>query len=216
MATILSIYNAALAELGQRDLQSVTEQSQARWVLDALWDAGLVKQCLEQGIWNFALRTVKATNDPTSPSFGYAYRFSKPSDWVRTKQISSSDKFDPPLNDYADEGSYWYANVTPLYIQFVSNHPSYGANLSRWPESFIRAVTMHLAMLAAPRLLPHAQATEILRGQQGLIVRSRGAMKDAESKDASNQPPEFTPLGSWARSRGSNRPIDRRGNRLIG
>jgi len=216
MASILSLYNGALAELGQRELQSLTEPVQTRWVLDNLWNSGFIKRVLEQGIWNFALRTVQMTSEPVGPAFGYEYRFQKPTDWVRTHKISTSEKFAAPLNAYADEGGYWYADVDPLYIQFVSNHPSYGANLSAWPESFTRAVTLHLALLAAPRILPQAQALALLRGPQGLIARSRGEMKDAESKDASNQPVEHSPMSSWARSRTADYIVDRRGSRLIG
>lgn len=201
MATQLGIYNSALAELGQRELVSLSDPTEPRRVLDRLWDAGFVNQCLEQGEWNFAIKTVQSTDDPPAPAFGYQFRHLKPSDWVRTLKMSTIDTFDPLLDDFSDEGSYWYANFDTLYIQYISNHPSYGGNLDRWPESFTRYVSVYLARLAAPRLIPGPGAVAVLHGPQGLIALSSGLLRNAKSKDASNQGPAFFPLGTWAKSR---------------
>lgn len=198
MATRLGLYNAALALLGQRELASLSEPTEQRRVLDRLWDAGLVNRCLEQGAWNFAMRSVKSTDDPPAPAFGYDYRHAKPSDWVRTLRISANPEFLPLLNQYSDEGAYWYANYDELYIQYVSFHPSYGGNMAAWPESFTSYVELYLAVRAAPRILVAAEAQAVLRNLHPLADR---ALKNAKSKDAQNQPPESPPIGSWARAR---------------
>jgi len=204
MATKLGIYNAALAELGQRELISLTDSVEQRRVLDRLWDAGFADRCLEQGEWNFSVRTVKSTDDPPAPSFGYSYRHAKPSDWVRTLKMSTTETFDPLLNDYSDEGVHWYVNYDTLYIQYISSHPSYGGNLDLWPESFTRYAALHLATLAAPRLLPLRDSQAVLRGPQGLLQREILSLRNARSKDASNQAPVFPPYGTWAKSRSND------------
>ena len=201
MATKLGIFNSALAELGQRELVSLTDAIESRRVLSRLWDAGLVRYCLEQGAWNFAVRAVKSTDDPPAPAVGFLYRHAKPSDWIRTVRISAYPTFIPRLDVYRDEGQYWYADYDELYIEYISSHPSYGGNMDVWPESFTRYVVLYLAAQAASRLLVFPEAQRLLRGMDGLAMRVVGALRSAKSRDASNQPTEFSPLSSWARSR---------------
>lgn len=197
MATELSIFNGALVALGQRELVSVDDPVEFRRVLQRLWDTDFAKDCLEAGDWNFAMRSVEVTQDPPVPAFGFEYRFQKPSDWVRTFKLSAEDTFKTPLNEYTDEGGYWYANFNPIYVQYVSSHPSYGGNLAIWPESFTRYVEFALAVRAAPRILGPQATQAITKLESKMSV----TLKNAKSKDAQNQPPEFPPLGSWARSR---------------
>lgn len=197
MATELSIFNNALVELGQRELTSLEDPVEHRRVLKRIWDASFINGCLEAGVWNFAIRTVKAEDDPPAPVFGFEYRIQKPSDWVRTVKFSAYDTFNPPLNEFVDEGGYWYVNFDEIYVQYISNHPSYGGNMAIWPESFTRYVELALALRGAPRILG-AQATQPI---QKLEMKMSLALKNAKSKDAQNQPPEFPPMGSWARSR---------------
>lgn len=205
MAAQLDIYNAALAEFGARELTSLTDNVESRRVLDRLWNNGLINRCLEQGEWNFATRTVKLTNDPVNASFGLQYRFDKPTDWIRTHRVAMDGTFNTLLDNYVDEGQYWYAGFSTIYIQYISSDPDFGNNLALWPESFTRYVSLTLATLAVPRLLPLNEALRVLQGPQGLYLRSEQALRSAKSKDASNQPPEFFPMGTWARSRSVDR-----------
>jgi hypothetical protein len=197
MSTELSVFNNALVDLGQRELVSLEDPVESRRILRRIWEGSLINGCLEAGVWNFAIRTIKAEDDPPAPTFGFQYRIQKPSDWVRTVKFSTEDNFNTPLNEYVDEGGYWYCNFDVVYIQYISNHPSYGGNMAIWPESFTRYVELALALRAAPRILG-PQATSAIRDLEN---KMSVALKNAKSKDAQNQPPEFPPLGSWARSR---------------
>jgi hypothetical protein len=47
-----------------------------------------------------------------------------------------SETFDPPLLTVVDEPNYWYANIDPLYVKYVSNDTAYGMDLSIWSETF--------------------------------------------------------------------------------
>lgn len=81
MTTQLDIYNGALLHCGERFLASLTEQREPRRLLDRVWSSNGVKTCLEQGQWNFAMRTIQIDYDPSiAPSFGYARAFQKPND----------------------------------------------------------------------------------------------------------------------------------------
>src|SRR3990167_1754361 len=132
-ASKISLYNGALRLLGQTNLEDTDEAREPRYALDDAYDKGAVKQCLEQGVWNFALRSVEIDYDASiTPTFGLTRAFAKPSDWVRTAIVSSDEYFRNPLADteYRDEGGYWYSDLDTMWIQYVSNDAAYGGDLS--------------------------------------------------------------------------------------
>lgn len=197
MATKLGLFNGALRELGERKLSGLTEAREPRRVLDDVYEQTL-KYCLERGAWNFALRTIEIEPDESlTIDFGYRYGFSKPTDWLRTVGLAADEYFRDPLIHYADERGYWWADVTPLYVRYVSNDERYGLDLTAWPESFTRYVELSLAHRAAIGVTGSESTRDRVEGEM------KKAMMDAKSRDAMNDPPAFAPVGSWVRSRGS-------------
>jgi len=196
LATKIGLYNAALREIGETKLSSLSEARGPRYTLDDVYDDALL-YCLEQGQWNFAMRTVQIDSDDSiDPQFGYSFAFDKPSDWIRTCGISASETVHPPLLDYKDEGDYWHANVDPLYVQYVSSNASYGLDLTKWPATFTRFVELYLAARIAK---PTADNESVLdRIKRDLKI----AKADALSKDAMNEAVRFAPSGSWILARG--------------
>lgn len=201
--TQLKLYNGALAYLGERRLSSLTESRESRRVLDDVWAGGDFKRyVLEQGMWNFALRSVRLDNDPgIDPSFGYQYAFEKPSDWIRTLAVSTDEYFTTPLLEYSDEAGYLFSDNDQLYVKFVSDGDSYGGDLSLWPESFNEYAKVYMAYRASMRLSQSEDKTEYLRK---LSVKMRD---EARSRDAMNESTQFAPTGSWVSARsGISRP----------
>jgi hypothetical protein len=150
--TRLQLYNQALRICGERRLASLTENREPRHLLDQVWAEGGVDDVLEQGQWNFAMRAVQIDSDPSvDPAFGLAYGFTKPTDWIRTAGFCSDERFSTPLLEYKDEAGYWYADITPIYVRYVSNDSGFGAISRRGPghSRISRSVF---------RLLDHLQA----------------------------------------------------------
>jgi hypothetical protein len=203
MATKLGVYNDALELIGERSLSSVSENREPRRVLDGRYDSAL-NYCLEAGYWNFAMRSVEFTADTVvEPPFGFTYAFEKPSDWIRTAALSDSETFMTPLRHYVDEGDYWFADITPIYVRYVSNGATYGLDLTRWPETFTRYVVAHLAAEICERLTQNSSKLEELRRLE------KRRLADAKAKDAINDPVGRVPTGSWVLSRGAFRRHDR-------
>ena len=196
MASKLAVYNDALRILGERRLTSLTEARDHRYHLDDEYAVAL-DYCLEQGFWNFAMRSVSMTASASiTVAFGYQHAFEKPTDWLRTYQMSNNENFAPLLNDFKDEGGVWYADATPLYLRYVSNDTSYGGNLALWSPSFAYYVAARLALKCCPTICSgSAEKLETARNTETL------ARRDARSKDAMNEPPVRAPSGSWARAR---------------
>ena len=179
-----------------------------RRLIDEVYDDG-VEYMLGQGMWNFGSRTVaiEAETD-VEPDFGYNYTFEKPSDYIRLIKIADNGTMWPTLMDdageaYLEEGDYFHANVTPLYIQYVSDGVTYGRDTSLWPMNFRKAVEAYLAL----EIAPHAPRMSA-RGLEGLRSHYALMLKDARNKDAVNQASVRPPPGRLVRSRagfGSNR-----------
>lgn len=195
MASKLSVYNGALRLLGERRLASLTEDRSSRYEIDAAYD-DVLADCLEGGYWNFAMRSVEAEpDDDAAPQFGYTYAYSKPDDWVRTYTISANERFEPPLEDYQDENGYWFCDVEPLYIRYVSNDTDWGGNLGGWPRSFASYVE---ATLAVAVCLQITSSSEKLA--EAMKVQKR-AKTHAKANDAMNEPSRPLATGSWVNSR---------------
>jgi hypothetical protein len=199
-ATKLSLYNGALRVLRERKLASLSENREPRRLLDDAWGDGstngVVRYCLEMGQWTFATRTVEIDYSPSvTPSFGYDYAFDQPDDLVRTIGVFCDDDCSTPLLQYADERRYWYAYHQTMYVKYVSNHASYGADLSLWPENFSKIVEARLALEIAGNLT---------QGTDKVTLADRNwkeAKKEARSFDAMNKPTAFFPEGGWSQSR---------------
>ncbi|BES72163.1 hypothetical protein RE428_31810 [Marinobacter nanhaiticus D15-8W] len=210
MTDRLSIYNAALRHIGERELASLTENREPRRVLDGVWDDDFVDSCLEQGLWNFATRAIKITYSPSvEPPFGYRYAFDVPQDHVRTVALCSDEYFQVPLLQYTVEGEYWFSDLQEMYVKFTSNDQYYGGDFSLWPKSFTRWVELQMATMVCERLTQNASKLEALER------KARRALVDARSKDAMEESTKFMPPGSWTQSRSARAGRGRRdfGNR---
>lgn len=200
-ATQLGIYNDALRAIGERKLASLTENTEPRRVLDDHWNRsgvtmGAAIYCLERAPWNFATRSsALAASTSVEPPFGFPSAFNKPTDWLRTVAVCDDPSFKSPLADtgYADEASFWFANVETLYVKYVSSDSAYGLSLALWPMSFVDFVVMYMAKSVVSRLAP-SRKDEIEK-------QWMSALKSAQGIDGSNKPTSTQPLGSWAGAR---------------
>jgi len=214
MADKLELYNEALGHLEERRIRSLAEACERRRVLDDFW-LKAVAYCLERRFWNFSYRTVRIEPDESiTPEFGFKNAFTIPTDWIRTRLCSASPQLTPPLLNVREEAGFWYADVTPLYVQYNSNHATYGMDLARWLESFSSYVALRLARLACKRV---TGSDNLLEGPNGLIRQEEKAGRVAGATCAMNDPIGFAPRGRWVTSRqGGGRGDDPQGGSLIG
>ncbi len=197
MATKLGLYNGALLELGAAQLAATSDATKSRYVLDVVY-SDVVADCLQQASWNFALRAVQLDYDSSiTPSFGWTYVFAKPTDWMRTTMISGDEMFNLPLNDFGEENANFLANVTPIYVQYVSNGVDYGLDLTLWPRSFARYVEVALAERTCAAITQNQGDKDRLTFK--VLPRAK---RDAMNKDAMGEGTKWPPQGSWNNARG--------------
>jgi hypothetical protein len=200
VATKLSLYKGALRFAEDRTIATLTDDVEQRYVLDEIWDSDFIDEVLERGLWKFAFRTIMIDADTgyTDPLGAGWQRFTKPDDWVKVAQVSTDPSFTNPCLDYQDEGNYIYSYQSTLYIRYVSNDASYGADYSLWPPSFENYVEAQLGFNALPRLKGPNTSDPKRKELRDLLVRAR-------SECAMRDPTKFPPETSWNRSRRGHR-----------
>ena len=197
--TKVQLYNGALRLCGEGKT-TLTEQREPRRLLDDVWDEDAIKHCLEQGQWQFATRSVElAASSTVSPDFGYRYAFEKPDDYIRKVDIAVDEYFQSEFTQWRDEANYIFADLSTIYLSYVSDDGAYGRDLSLWPMSFTKYVQAYMAFEVAPRL------TGVKTDMEKLERIMKDRLQDAQNKDGVGRPTQFKPQGSWnAARRGRN------------
>lgn len=196
MADRLTIYREAARLLGDQRIASLTEDNSTRKAFDDAWRP-TVDWLLARGLWNFALRTVELSqDDDVEPLFGRTYAFAKPDDWVRTGRVSNDGTFRTPFNDFDDETNYWYADIDPFYVQYVSDDDAWGWNVGEWRQPFAKAVAARLAFDCG---LP-VSGDKSNRNDMETLAEKR--LREAKTLDAVDERVQQTAPGRLVQSRG--------------
>lgn len=199
----LLLYNHALRICGERKIASLTEEREPRHLLDAVWNEGGVDACLEQGQWNFAMRTSQLDYSTSmEPSFGYRRAFELPDDWVVPANVASDEYFTRPLRAYQLEGRFLYCDLDTIYTRFVSDDDTYGFDYSLWPESFREFVEAYFASKICRKIASKEVIEEITNPRKGVLTLAR---KNAKNKDLQQEPTRFGSQGGWTRARHGQR-----------
>jgi hypothetical protein len=195
--TKLEVYNGALqTHLNCRPLRTLSDARTERRALDAVWTP-VLKWMLEQGMWNFALRTQRWEASTTViPEFGHRSAFAKPADYVRLSRISDNEYLEPTLSNYLEEGDYFICDIDVIFAQFVSNDLNFGADPNKWTPAFAAAFKGELAYEARGGIgnLSTIDVNELKKAKRRL-------MQDAQSKDVVNQAPSKLPQGRLVSAR---------------
>lgn len=196
----LKLYNGALLICGDRQLASLTENREPRFLLDLVWNDSGVRFCLEQAQWHFAMRASRLDYNPSvAPDWGFPRAFDKPTDWIATSGVWQDEFMKTPLTDYADEVSYWWANVDEIFVRYVSDDVTYGMDFAKWPASFTDYVKAYFASRVI-RKLPGGsdKVDDICHPKKGVLAR---ALLIAKNKSAMAGPATFPTRGTWSRAR---------------
>lgn len=200
----LRVFNAALRIVRESSLATVSDDVEPRYKLDEIWEdsGGAVKACLEMGLWHFAKRSVSHAHSATTSS-GLYYEFTFPTDYVRLVGMFSDAYFQVPFRAWRQNGNKWYADITPLYLEYISKDDSWGNDPALWPESFYRVVEAYLAERVSFALTTSTEVKAI--AQQAL----KDALSNAKNLGAMSQPERVAGPNPWASARGGGGASDR-------
>lgn len=178
MATAVSICSNALLRLGSDPISSFDEADQtgsnierAR-VASNLWPT-VRRQVLRSHPWNVALKRVMISPDATPPAFGYANRFQRPADWLRT---IATGRTEHDAVEYRTEGNYFLSDDSAFYLVYVFDNDNPGT----YDASLVAA--LELAMQAA-MAYPITKSTSLAETLAGLVKDQLGLARALDSQD---------------------------------
>ncbi len=191
MASVVSICNAALVELGEPRITSLTESSeQARQCNEHYAEQRDLE--LRTHLWNFAAERVKLAKLSTTPAFGFENQFQLPSDWVRTAEVHNNDAGRGTVR-YKKEGRKILSDAEDIYIRYV--------RVIEDPDEMTPDFREVLALLLAAKLaVAIANSNELAERMQ---VKYRRRVLQARGVDAIEDWPEEFPESSWVTARHS-------------
>lgn len=192
----LRIYNGACRIAGSRRLGSLTEERESRRLLDDVYNDEGIKYCLERGQWKFATRASKLNADTSiTPAYGLKHAFQKPTDFIRTCYFCIDEYYKTPLLQYQENAGYWFADIDPVYVQYVSSDANYGRDTSRWTEAFIRFVEAEFAY----RIVKHLTGSK--SNKDDVMEERKMALETALSLDQIEGPQRRIPPGAFVAAR---------------
>lgn len=149
----LGIYNDALIKVGEDVLDNITEDRDSRYALDAVYDAGAVKLCLEKVQPRFAVKTAALTQAASSTAYTYSYAL--PSDFITVVGVFADADLDQEITRYVQDGSALLTDSATVYLRYVWNE-STEANFT---EAFAHVLALYLAFQTSYKFDPDRYAS---------------------------------------------------------
>jgi len=201
MASKVEIINRALTKLGETRILSPTDNVKPAREANSIWDT-VLKDELRAHPWNFAIKRDQIAADVATPSFEFAYQYTKPSDCLRFVQIgdfwvywNNTIRYTYELNPqtwYKIEGNKILTDLgAPLKVRYIQDI----TDPQQFDASFVEALACRLARELAEPL------TQSNTKKRDAVLEYREAMKMAKRNDAIEDPPEPIPEGDWIYAR---------------
>lgn len=172
----LSVWNAALREIGAAPIVSTTDANTSQYTLNAAWDHA-VEHVLAMEDWGFARRRSSIAGVSNTAFPPYTYSYTKPADYLRKCwfKLSAADEAQA---DHAEIAATFYGFSATILLEYISDHAD-NYDPANWPPHFTRVVTLYLASLIAPKL---ARAGS---GDIGMLDGKMGqALAEAKDKES--------------------------------
>ena len=149
MATKLTVYNEVMRELGSHPLANTTDANTRLTALEGAFTPA-VEYMLSKMDWNFARRRAVLTGVADTSFSPYAYRYSRPSDYLRKIWVktSANDEFQI---EHTESGAVLYGFATTGLMEYMSDHAD-NYDPANWPPQFTRCLVLYLTLLAGPKL----------------------------------------------------------------
>lgn len=169
MASKLELINSALILIGDLPLESLTGNTKAHTVVNALYD-NIVQTELSKFPWGFASKQAQLQrhldqgNNPINPLFDFSAGYLLPSDLLRLTRLSPNQKYKiygEPETPETNRNQIVAVNYTDdLYCEYVCN-----VDENEWPAYFSKMVEYALAMEFAPAIRDSASSMQLMAQQ---------------------------------------------------
>lgn len=199
MATKLSVFNGALRLMGEERMVDVDANDKKGRELRSAWD-DVVKGVFESYPWNCASERVALERLTETPAHTFDYYYAKPSDWLRTVNITRTANDDDKLRDYADEAGGTdnpkgriATSSSAVYLRYMSE--DYLTRIGNWPQTLADYVSAVLAF----------ETCQVINGNNsklaGIDGEKRKRKHEATNWDTLQNPPKRIQSGRLVMAR---------------
>lgn len=207
MATKLDVFNGALRLIGEERMTDVDENNKKGRELRSAWDT-VVQGVFESYPWNCASERVALQRLSDTPAHTYDYYYAKPSDWLRTINITKTANDDDKLRNYVDEAGgednpkgRIATSETSVYLRYISE--DYLTRVGNWPQLLADYVATVLAYETCQVITGNATKLDAVDREK------RKRKHEATNWDTMQNPPKRIEMGRLVRSRFFNIGRDR-------
>jgi hypothetical protein len=183
MASIVSICNDALSNIGKQNISDLNEASAEARACNQFY-TNTLDTLLQSYPWRWAEKTQALAEIANSKSGRWAYAYARPSDCLKIKRVTDVAMQDYVSSvsgmakaggfDYAVEGRVIYCDLPVAYLEYTARI----ADPSLFPPLFVEALSWQLAVKLAMPLTrdPKIRADAYQLAQR---VRSEAQVSDA-------------------------------------
>jgi hypothetical protein len=194
MASVVSICNLALSNIGKDNIQALTDAGAEARACSQFYEH--TRDILLQGYpWRFAGATVSLAQMANDRIGQWSYAYARPSDCMKVRWLRPQySENDPALSlqdelaiPYEIEGQTIYCNLSPAFLRYTSLQ----ADPTKFPPLFIEALGWHLAVRLAMPLTrdPKVRAEAY---QMATMATGQAQMMDAnEARETSDHESVF-------------------------
>lgn len=182
------IANLALSKLGPGGGYLTDLDTDATVAAEALRRVyvGIRDEVLESGSWDFATKRASIAVDVTAPTWGYAYRYALPSDFLRLRAILGFAVLAGAA--YTIEDGYILTDIeTPLKIRYIARVTV----TTKFSPTFVAALAARLADEVCETI------TKSTARRERLQLEYRAKLMEARRADGRGRAPTPPPEGSW-------------------
>lgn len=168
------LYNLAANRLGQQQLTSNDDDSELRYALDTVMEAGAINAMYERVKPKFAIETNKLTVSVVSTEHDLDNVFTLPADYICVVEVHSEAQMDAPIENYIIEGDTLSCNYSTVYLRFVSS--TQGTTV--WTSGFKQLMGAYLADQVKRRFVDGDASLKAIRDeyleQLAYVIQAEG------------------------------------------
>lgn len=184
MASVVSICNLALSNLGKDNINALTEASAEARACNQFYEH--TRDLLLQGYpWRFAGKTQSLAEVANAKLGAWKYAYQRPNDclkvrWVRP-EYSTVDPCPQTLqeeiaNPYEIEGETVYCNLSPAFLRYTWRI----TDPTKFPPLFVEALSWHLSVKLS---MPLTRDPKVRADAFQLAQRTQGAAEMADANE---------------------------------
>lgn len=180
MSSLTEIANLALAELSESALVAITDTSKAgnlcrRFIYTS------VREVLTSGVFKCARGPAELARLATAPTFGWAYAYQLPADYLRIVSFNEVEAGEQPQELFEIQGKTLLTDEVSASIIYVQDLTQANNDIDRLTPLVVKAVYMDLAAKLAWPLCESRSLKETLEQSAEIALRKAKAVDAREA-----------------------------------